>query len=90
MPTSGNEYSTEILDHLNKYQDRHGQILSSKKIKEAVLRVMEQEDEEIERNNNNITCNTSFEPTVTMNVQKKDADWSLERRIDAGVLEEMV
>ena len=42
MATSGNEYFTDILDHLNKYHDRHGQRLSSKKPKEAVLRVMEE------------------------------------------------
>ena len=44
-----------MLDHLNEYHDRHGQILSSKNLKEAVLRVMEGEEEEIERNINNIT-----------------------------------
>ena len=25
MATSGNEYFTDILDHLNEYQDHHGQ-----------------------------------------------------------------
>ena len=79
-----------MLDHLNEYNDRHSQILSSKNFKEAVLRVMEEEEEEIERNINNITCDTSFESPVTMNVQKKDANWSLERRLAAGVLAEMV
>ena len=47
MVTSGNEYFTDILEHLNEYHNPHGQRLSSKNIKEAVLRVMEQEDEEI-------------------------------------------
>ena len=51
---------------------------------------MEQEEEEIEHNINTITCNTSFESPVTMNVQNKDANWSLERRLAAGVPEEMV
>ena len=45
MATEGNEYFTDILDTLNKYQDRHGQRLSSKKLKDAVLRVMEQQEE---------------------------------------------
>ena len=45
MATEGNEYFTDILDTLNKYQDRHGQRLSSKNIKEAVIRTMEQEEE---------------------------------------------
>ena len=40
MDTGGNEYFMDILDHLNRYQDRHGQRLSSKKLIEAVLRVM--------------------------------------------------
>ena len=55
MTTEVNEYCTDILDHLNKYQDRHGQILFSKNLKEAVLQVMEQEEEEIKRYINNIT-----------------------------------
>ena len=50
MATSGNEYFTEIHDHLNKYNDRQGQIFSRKKFKEAVFRIMEQQEEEIEYN----------------------------------------
>ena len=51
---------------------------------------MEQEKEEIERNINNITCDTSFQSPITKNVQKKYANWSLERRLAAGILDEMV
>ena len=47
MAGEGNEYVTDILDTLNKYQDRHGQRLSHKNIGEAVLCVMEKEEEEI-------------------------------------------
>ena len=90
MATSVYEYYTDILDHLNKYMDCHGQRLSSKNLKEAVLRVMEQEEEQIERNINNIACDTSFKSPITMNVQKKDAKLSLERRIAAGVLAKIV
>ena len=54
--------------------------------KEAVLCFMEQQEEEIERNINNIICDTSFGSPVTMNVQEKDANWLLERRLVAGVL----
>ena len=50
MVTEDHEYFSDILDTLKRYQDRHGQILSSKKLKEAVLRVMDEEEEEIERN----------------------------------------
>ena len=69
MDNSYDEYFTEMLDHLNEYHDRCGQILSSKNLKEAVLCVMEEEEEEIERNINNITCNNSFQSPVAMNVQ---------------------
>ena len=44
MDTEDNEYFSDILDTLNTYQDRHGQIFSSKKLKEAVLRVMDEEE----------------------------------------------
>ena len=33
MDTEGNEYFTDILDHLNGYQDRHVQIFSSQSSK---------------------------------------------------------
>ena len=51
---------------------------------------MDEEEEEMERNINNITCNTPFQSRVTKIVQKKDASWSLERRLAAGVLAETV
>ena len=51
---------------------------------------MEQQEEEIERNIYNITRDTSFQSAHTKNVQKKYANWSLERRLAAGVLDKMV
>ena len=51
---------------------------------------MDEKEEDIERNKNNVTCDTPFQSPVTKIVQKKDASWSLERRLAAGVLEEMV
>ena len=79
MDTEHNEYFTDVLDTLNKYQYRHGQRFSSKNIKEAVLRIMDEEEEEMERNINNVTCDTPFQSLVTKSVQKKYASWSLER-----------
>ena len=52
--TKIDEYFTEMLDHLNKYNDRQSQTFSSKNLKESVLRVMEEEEEEIEHNINSI------------------------------------
>ena len=45
MATPKEEYFTEMLDHLNEYNDHHGQQLSSKKLRYAVIRVMEEEEE---------------------------------------------
>ena len=90
MANAYNEYFTDVLDTLNKYQDRHGQRLSSKKLREAVGRVMNEEVEEMERNINNITCDTTFQSPGTKSVQEKDASWSLERRLAAGVLAEII
>ena len=45
IATEVNEYFTDILDHLNGYQDCHCQIFSSKKVKDAVIRVTEQQEE---------------------------------------------
>ena len=64
--------------------------MSIKNLKEAVLRVMEEEQVNIERNINNITCDTSFWSPIAMNVQKKYGNWSLERQLASGNLAEMV
>ena len=48
-----NVYFSDILDTLNKYRDRHGKRLSSKKIREAVGRVINEEVEEMERPKSN-------------------------------------
>ena len=65
-------------------------MLSIKNLKEAILRVMDEEEEEMERNINNITCDTPFQSPVTKNLQKKYTNWSLERRLAAVVLDKMV
>ena len=49
MATEDNEYFTDIIDTLNKYQNHHGQRFPSKKLKEAVLCIMVEEEEEMER-----------------------------------------
>ena len=90
MATERDEYFAEMLDHLNKYDDSHGQRLSSKNLKEAVIWFMEEKEEEIKCNINNITCYTSFQSLIAMNVQKKDANMSLERWLASGVLAEMI
>ena len=51
---------------------------------------MEQEEDEIKRNINNITCDTSFRSPVNMHVEQKDSKFSLQRRRATGVLIEMV
>ena len=90
MYTKESEYFMDTLDTLNEDEDLHVQRLSSKKVREAVRRVMDEEAEDMKRNINKITCYTSFQSPVTKNVQKKDASWSLERKLSAGVLAELV
>ena len=51
---------------------------------------MEREEEEIERNINNITCDTSFRSPITVNVKNKYAKFSLERRLVSGNLVEII
>ena len=65
------------MDHLRIYNDRHGQQLSSKNFRDAFIRVMREEKEEIESRINNITMATSFQPPVPMNAQNKYANMSL-------------
>ena len=84
--TERHEYFTEMLEHLNEYNDLHGQIFPVKNLKEDVLQVMEEEGEEIERNINNITCYTSFQSPITINVQKKYANLSVDKQLASGVL----
>ena len=88
--TPKEEYFTEMLDHLNEYNDRHGQLFPSKKLRDAVIRVMKEEEEEIESNINNITMDTLFQSHVATNAQKKDANMSLERRLASGILAETI
>ena len=90
MATSREEYSTDILDHLDEYNERRGKQFSSKSIQEAVLGVMEQKEEEIENNVNNIKMDTSFQSHVAMNAQKKDSNMSYERRLASGILAETI
>ena len=37
MDTEDNEYFSDILDTLNKYQDRHGELMSIKKLKKMFI-----------------------------------------------------
>ena len=48
--------------------------MSNKKLREAVIIVMEDEEKYVERNVNNVTTDTLFQSPVTVNAQKKDAN----------------
>ena len=56
-----------------------------KKLKEYVLRVMDEEEEEIKRDINNITCNIPFKSPVIKNLQRKYANWPFERQLATGI-----
>ena len=46
MATPKEKYFMEMLDHLNDYNERHGERLSSEKLRDSVIRVMEEEEED--------------------------------------------
>ena len=79
MANVNNDYFSDVLDTLHEYRGCHVERFSSKKLREAVGDVMNEEVEEMERNINNITCDTPFQSPGTKSVQDKDASWSLER-----------
>ena len=49
MTTSKEEYFTEMLDHINEYNERYGKLFPSKKLLEDVFRVMEEEEKDAKR-----------------------------------------
>ena len=81
MATAREEYLTNMLDSILDHNHCQGTPLSSKKLQEAVSRVMEEEEKAAECNVNNITTDTLFQSPVTINAQKKDANLKNERLI---------
>ena len=84
MATTREECYTKMLDSLLNHNDCHGTPLSSKKLQEAVSRVMtetEEEEKDAKRNVNNVTMDTFFQYPVTINTQRKDANVTNKRQI---------
>ena len=90
MATPKEEYLTEMLDHLNEHNRRNDKPLSSKNLRESVIRVMEEEEKDAKCNVNNVTANNSFQSPVAINAQKKDTNVSYERQLDLGILAETI
>ena len=90
MDTPKEDYFMEMLDSLLEHNHCHGTPLSSKKLQEAVIRVMEDEEKYAERNINNVTTDTSFQSPVTINAQKKYANVTYEGQIASGILAETI
>ena len=76
----------EMLDHLIEYNHCHGTSMSNKNLREAVIRVMEDEEKDSECNVKNVTTGTLFQFPVTVNEQKKYTNVTYEIRIDSGIL----
>ena len=64
--------------------------MSHKKIRESVIRVMEDEEKYAERNVNNVTTYTSFQFPVTIDSQKTYANVTYERQIASGIIVETI
>ena len=86
MATPKEEYFTEIMDFLIKHNCRHSTPLSSKKLPESAIRVMEDEEKYTKRNVNNVTMDTLFQFPVNINAQEKDANVTYERKIASVIL----
>ena len=74
MATAREEYYTKMLDSLLNYNDCHGTPFSSENLREAVIRVMaetEEEEKYAKRNVNNVTMDDFVHSPVTINTQKK-------------------
>ena len=79
-----------MLDHLNEHNPHHVKPLSSKNLREAVIRFMEEEEEYAKLNVNNFNTDTSFQSPVATNAQKKDTNVSYERRLASDIIVEMI
>ena len=90
MATPKEEYFTKMLDYLLEHNNHHGPQFSSKNLQEAVIRVMEDEEKDAERNVNNVTTDNFFQYPVTINVQNKDANVTYDRKIASGILAETI
>ena len=73
------KYYNTLLKTLVDDNNRNGAPLSNEKLRQAVGKLMEETEAELERNMKKFTMDTSFESLITMNVQKKDAYWPLDR-----------
>ena len=79
-----------MLDHLNEHNRRHGKPLSSKKLQDVVLRVMEEKEKDAEININKFTTDTLFQYPAAINAEKKDKNVSYERQLASGMLAETI
>ena len=84
MAIAREEYYTKMLDSLFDHNDRRGTPLSSKKLQEAVSRVMagtEEEEKYAKINVNNVTMDILLQYLVSINTQSKYENVTNERRI---------
>ena len=88
MATPKEEYFTEMLDHLIEHNIFHGTPMSNEKLREAVIRVVADEEKNAKRNVNNVTTDTLFQSSVTVNAQNKDANVTYERNCFSGIIAE--
>ena len=63
-----------MLDSIIDDNECHVTTLSSKKLQEAVIIVMVEEEKDSKHNVNNVTMDTLFQSPATINTQKKDTN----------------
>ena len=93
MATPRDGYYTKMLETLIDHNDRPNAPLSSEKLWQAVIRVMEEmEGEECDagRNANNVTMDNFLQSPVTINTQRKYANVINERRIASDIMKDTI
>ena len=70
ITTPKEEYFTDILDSLIEHSCCHDTPLSSKNLRESVIRVMEDKENDAKCNVNNVTMDNLFQSPVIINAQK--------------------
>ena len=71
MATPKEEYFMDMLDSLLEHNHRHGTPLSSKKRREAVIRVMEDEEKDAKFKFNNVNMDNFFS-SLSLSTHKRN------------------
>ena len=93
MATTKDKYFEKVLDNLVNHNDRHNSPLSNEKLRQEVIEVIaetEEEERNAQNNANNVTMDTFCQSPITINTQRKNEKVSNERLISSDILAETI